>query len=66
MHIDIDINDNFWPELTIIVNDGAGNVRTVRAMYDIAADKFEPLARDPLRRAIDSMIRKRKRDNNPT
>lgn len=66
MHITIDLNDNFWPELQIVVNDGMGGVRSEKAMYDIAVNKFEPLVRDPVRKTIDSIIKRRKGKTNPT
>lgn len=60
MHIELDIVDNQWPHIRLVVNYGNGVTRTLDSYYDVAATKFEPLVRDALRAVVDSIVRRRK------
>jgi len=69
-HIEVDIFDDQWPNIKLVSkrfeNGIIKQVRESTLQYDIASTGFEPIPRDQIRMAIDSIIKEHKPKPNQT
>ena len=58
--VTISINDVKWPNITVIINRGGAQVRSLTFHYDVAASQTEPAVRDAVAAEIAAVIKQRR------
>lgn len=68
--LQITISDDTWPYLTIVSQletaEGTVTVSKDKFQYDVAGSQAESISNNMLSRAVNSVVKERKRKQNPT